>query len=213
MWANHLLSRFFWLVKCPKSSTKQILNGNCIILTLRAWQRSNSIVYQHKDRLFKSNQVKLLEMIREDMKCKDSSPKWYEMIWKDVKGYEKILTEPNICKGLFTRMIGVPFLMWQGQTHATVSGHFSSVYDLAWPKSSKIILICYISSIYSVGLAEGTASCFDLWILWIKIAQFWKSSLSPVLMSGHAALSRSKVRSKSLWPSSTCSIPCQHKAN
>ena len=34
-------------------------------------------------------------------------------------------------------MIGVPFLIWQGQTHATVSGHFSSVYDLAWPKSSK----------------------------------------------------------------------------
>ena len=137
MWGNHLLSRFFWLAKCPKSSTKQILNANGEILTLRAWQRSNSIVYQHKDRSFKSNQVKLLEMIWHDMKCKDSSPKWYEMIWKDVKGYEKILTEPNICKGLFTRMIGVPFLMWQRQTHATVSGHFSSVYDLAWPKKSK----------------------------------------------------------------------------
>ena len=34
-------------------------------------------------------------------------------------------------------MIGAPFLMWQGQTHATASGHFSSVYDLAWPESSK----------------------------------------------------------------------------
>ena len=61
---------------------------------------------------------------------------------------------------------------------------------------------------YSVGLVEGTASCFDLWI---KITQFWKSSLSPILMSGHAALSRSKVRSKSLWPSFTCSIPCHTK--
>ena len=77
MWGNHLLSRFFWLVKCPKSSTKQILNANGTILTLRAWQRSKSIVYQHKDRSFKSNQVKLLEMIWNDMKCKDSSPKWY----------------------------------------------------------------------------------------------------------------------------------------
>ena len=101
--------------------------------------------------------------------------------------------------------------MWQRQTHATISGrgHFSSVYDLAWPKSSKD-RSDMLSSIYSVGLVEGTASCFDLWI---KITQFWKSSLSPVLMSGHAALSRSKVRSKSLWPSSTCSKPCQHKAN
>ena len=61
MWGSHLLSRFFWLVKCPKASTKQILNGNKIILTLRAWQRSNSIVYQHRDRSLKSNQVKLLE--------------------------------------------------------------------------------------------------------------------------------------------------------
>ena len=60
---NHLLSRFFWLVKCPKSSTKQILNANGKIQTLWAWQRSNSIVYQHKNRSFKSNQVKLLEMI------------------------------------------------------------------------------------------------------------------------------------------------------
>ena len=54
---------FCWPVKCPKSSTKQILNANGIILTLRAWQRSNGIVYQHKDRSFKSNQVKLLEMV------------------------------------------------------------------------------------------------------------------------------------------------------
>ena len=140
MWGNHLLSRFFWLVKCPKSSTNQILNANGIILTLRAWQRPNSIVYQHKDCSFKSNQVKLLEMIWNDMKCKDSSPKWYEMIWKDVSKRiwkDTTVTKPNICKGLFTRMIGVPFLMWQGQTHATVSGHFSSVYNLAWPKSSK----------------------------------------------------------------------------
>ena len=61
MWGSHLLSRFFWLVKCPKSSTKHILNANKIILTLRAGQRSNSIVYQHRDRSLKSNQVKLLE--------------------------------------------------------------------------------------------------------------------------------------------------------
>ena len=61
MWGSHLLSRFFWLVKCPKSSTKHIWNANKIILTLRAWQRSNSIVYQHRDRSLKSNQVKLLE--------------------------------------------------------------------------------------------------------------------------------------------------------
>ena len=27
--------------------------------------------------------------------------------------------------------------MRQRQTHATISGHFWSVYDLAWPKSSK----------------------------------------------------------------------------
>ena len=53
--------------------------------------------------------------------------------------YEKILTEPNTCKGLFTRMIGVPVLMWQRQAHATMTsiwGHVWSVYDLAWPKSS-----------------------------------------------------------------------------
>ena len=50
-------------MKCPKSSTKQILNANGITLTLRAWQRSNRIVYRHKDRLFKSNQLKLLEII------------------------------------------------------------------------------------------------------------------------------------------------------
>ena len=50
-------------MKCPKSSTKQILNANGITLTPRAWQRSNRIVYRHKDRLFKSNQLKLLEII------------------------------------------------------------------------------------------------------------------------------------------------------
>ena len=82
-----------------------------------------------------------------------------------MKGYEKILTEPNICKGLFTRMIGLPFLMWQGQTHATVSGHFSSVYDLAWQKSSKDrsgVVYKFKFQKDSVGLVEGTASCFDL---------------------------------------------------
>ena len=81
--------------------------------------------------------MKWLEMTQNDMK-------WYEMIWKDVKGYEKILTEANICKGLFTRVIGVPFLMWQRQTHATISGHFWSEYDLAWPKSSNdhSVLLC-----------------------------------------------------------------------
>ena len=74
-----------------------------------------------------------------------------------------MLTEPNICKGLFTRMIGAPFLMWQGQTHATASGHFSSVYDLAWPKSSKDHSDMLSSIIFcTVGLVEGTASSFDL---------------------------------------------------
>lgn len=61
--------------------------------------------------------------------------KWHQMIWKDLKGYEKILLEPNIWKGLFTRMMEVLFVMWQRQTHATLSGHVWSVYDLAWPKS------------------------------------------------------------------------------
>ena len=49
------------------------------------------------------------------------------------------ITEPNICNGLFTRLIGVPVLMWQRQAHAKMTsiwGHFWSVYDLAWPKSS-----------------------------------------------------------------------------
>ena len=65
--------------------------------------------------------------------------KWHKIKWKDVKGYEQILTEPNICKRLFTRMIGVLVLMWQRQAHATMTsiwGHFWSAYDLAWPKSS-----------------------------------------------------------------------------
>ena len=95
MWGNHLLSRFFWLVKCPKSSTKQILNGNCIILTLRAWQRSNSIVYQHKDRSFKSNQVKLLEMIWNARILHQNDIKWIEMIWNDMKGNERIWKDIN----------------------------------------------------------------------------------------------------------------------
>ena len=76
-------------------------------------------------------------------------------------------------------------------------------------KSSIIILICYVPW-YSVGLVEGTASCFDLWI---KVPRFWQSSLSPVLIGGHAALGRSKVRSKSCWSSFTCTIRCQRKAN
>jgi len=120
--------------------------------------------------------------------------KWHTMKWKDVKGYEQILTEPNICKGLFTRMIGVTVLMWQRQAHATMTsiwGHFWPVYDLAWPKRSFWYVMLHNN--YSIGLVEGTTSCFDLWV---KLTQFWQASLSPVLMSGHAALSRSKVRSK-----------------
>ena len=188
--------------------------ANGTIVTLCAWQRSNSIVSRGS---IKSDKVRLIEtmawyeMIWNGInKMIWNESKWHKMKWKDVKGYEQILTEPNICKGLFTRMIGVPVLMWQRQARATMTsiwGHFWSVYDLAWPKSSNDH--SYMScSINSIGHVEGTASCFDLWI---KITQFWQSSLSPVLMSGHPALSRSKVRSKSLWPSSTCTIPGQYK--
>ena len=74
-------------------------------------------------------------------------------------------------------------------------------------KVQMIILICHVPW-YSIGLVERTASCFDLWI---NITQFWQSSLSPVLMSGHAALSRSKVRSNSLRPSSTCTYGANTK--
>ena len=55
-------------------------------------------------------------------------------------------------------MIGVPVLIWQPQTHATISGHFLSVYNLEWLKSSNDR---YVPQ-YSVGLVAGTASCFDL---------------------------------------------------
>ena len=136
--------------------------------------------------------------------------------WKGVfsfnkSPYEKILTEPNICKGLFTRMIGVLVLMWQRQTHATISGHFWSVYDLAWPKSSKDHSDMSCSILFHNILQDLLKGQHLASICEYKITQFWQSRLSPFLMSGRAALSRSKVRSKSLWPSSTCTIPCQYK--
>ena len=102
MWGNHLLSRFFWQVTCPKSSTKQILNADGKILTLRAWQRWNSIVYQHTDRFFKSNQVKLLEMIWNDLTCTDSSPKWY------LPGASTVaVTKICALRGRFVTQIGI----------------------------------------------------------------------------------------------------------
>ena len=85
MWGNHLLSRFFWLVKCPKSSTKQILNANGKILTLWAWQRSNRIIYQHKDLSFKSNQVK-----RDEMTWYEMQGFFTKMIRNDMKGCKRI---------------------------------------------------------------------------------------------------------------------------
>ena len=88
------LCQFFWRSECPNSSNKQILDANGIVLTLRAWQRSNSIICQHKDRSVKSNEVKLLEMRWNDMR-------WYQM------------------HGLFTKMIGVPVSMWQRPAYAT----------------------------------------------------------------------------------------------
>ena len=127
-------------------------NANGTNVTLCAWQNQKSIV---SHRSIKSEKVRLIEtIISNDMKWHEmnwNGIKWYEMkrnetkwhkmiwremIWKDVKGYEKILSESNICKGLFTRMIGVPWLMWQRQTHAKISGNFWSVYVPEWPKSS-----------------------------------------------------------------------------
>ena len=72
---NTFFQYFFWLVKCPKSSTKQILNANGKILRLQTWQRSNSIVHQPS-----FLQIKSTKADRNDMNwCEDtnSSPKWY----------------------------------------------------------------------------------------------------------------------------------------
>ena len=72
----------------------------------------------------------------------------------------KYSNQLNICKGLFTRLIGAPVLMWQQRSHATMTsiwGHFCSVCDLAWQKSSNDV------PSHSKGLVEGTASCFDFY--------------------------------------------------
>ena len=72
----------------------------------------------------------------------------------------KYSNQLNICKGLFTRLIGAPVLMWQQRSHATMTsiwGHFCSVCDLAWQKSSNDV------PSHSKGLVEGTATCFDFY--------------------------------------------------
>ena len=133
-------------------------------MTLRAWQRSNRIVYQHKDRLFKSNQAKLLEMISNAriLHRNDTLSPCLDVAAACIRVSNHIWSFYDVAWS-----VDVPTL-WQCQK---VSYDHSDMFH----------------EIPQCRLLTSTATSFDLRR---KITQVfkWQWGLSPVLMIRHPAL-------------------------
>ena len=210
------------LLKCPDESTKNVSSAygckwcNCDVVSLTkikqyrfSWfhqtgwseaDRNEMIWNDMKWHEVTWNDIRWCEMASNDIKLYE----WYEMKRKDIKGYEKTLTEPNICKAHFTRV------------HQNDRRPCLDVAATSTCKNKE-----YLRS-FLICLWSGMAKRFK-WSFWYVMVHDVPQDL---LKGQHLALrsavklvtgldewtsSRSKICSKSLWPSSKCRKPCQYK--